>query len=595
MNDLKTLFGLFSKRQKLFFFIVILFTVLSSSLDLLGVASIAPFIDLISNKGLVENNFSAQIIGNLFNVEGKNLTFLIGFFVLAIIIFSMIFKVFAQYMQISFSRNIEYYLSKRLISVYLSQNYEWFLDKNTSNLGKNILIEVANCCNGVISSLIKIIWQTNLTIFILLALFAVNAKVAIQIFLSILTIMLILLFVLKNYVRNFGSTRLKLDKDRYIAVSEIFEAVKEIKFSDLENNYISRFSKTSSGLVKVKALYQLFKEMPRPIIEGLIFGGIVIFLLSFIYVEINLYDSLPLISLYLFALYKLIPAMNNIYMSISTYKYNLPALRSIDNYLKISPNEFAFHNVSKELKVKNLISLKDISYSYPNSSALSLKNINLNLKIPSSYGFVGLTGSGKTTLIDIFLGLLTPTKGKLNVDKIQINSKNKKEWQKHIGYVCQTIYLKDDTIASNIAFNQRSEDINWDRLYYVSKIACLDQFVLELKDKYLSRVGQRGIKLSGGQRQRIGIARALYKNHKILVLDEATNELDNLTERKVMDNIFRNCLDITLIIIAHRISTIKKCEQIILLNKGEINAQGTYQELIEKNKLFRSLALANKN
>lgn len=595
MNNLKILFGLFSVRQKFLFFTVIFFTIISSGLDLLGVVSIAPLIDIISNQGLIEDNFSAEIIGNLFNLEGKNLTLLMGFFVFTIIILSSLFKVFAQYLQISFSRNIEYHLSKRLISAYLNQNYEWFLDKNTSDLGKNILIEIANCTNGVISSLIKIIWQSNLSIFILLTLFVVNGKVAIQIFLFTSTITLILLFAFRNYVKNFGSARLKLDKARYSAVGELFGAVKEIKFSDLENNYISRFLKIASRLIKVKSLQRLLLEFPRPILEGLIFGAVVIFLLSFIYVDTYFYDSLPLISVYLFALYKLIPAMNNIYMSISNYKYYLPSLRSIDKDLKMLSNEFAIHNVPKELKVKNLISFKNISYSYPNSTALSLKNINLNLKLSSSYGFVGLTGSGKTTLIDILLGLLTPTKGELNVDKILINSKNKKQWQKNIGYVCQTIYLTDDTIAANIAFSEPSEDINWEKLYYVSKIACLDQFVCELKDKYLTKVGERGIKLSGGQKQRIGIARALYKTHKILVLDEATNALDTLTERKVMDNIFRNCSDVTLIIIAHRISTIKKCEQIIVLNKGEINGKGSYQELIEKNKLFKNLTMENRN
>ena len=203
----------------------------------------------------------------------------------------------------------------------------------------------------------------------------------------------------------------------------------------------------------------------------------------------------------------------------------------------------------------------------------------------------GFTGSGKTTLVDILLGLLIPNKGNLSIDENEINYLTSRSWQRKIGYVSQNIYLSDESIASNIALGCSVDQINWERLERAAKIACLDEFILGLKDEYYTIVGERGVRLSGGQRQRVGLARAFYNSPKILIMDEATSSLDNITEKKVMKNIFEESKEITLFIIAHRISTIEKCEQIILLKDGIIEDKGNYNELIKRSEFFRKLAL----
>jgi ABC-type multidrug transport system fused ATPase/permease subunit len=236
------------------------------------------------------------------------------------------------------------------------------------------------------------------------------------------------------------------------------------------------------------------------------------------------------------------------------------------------------------LLLNNKITLNDISYNYPNSSIKILKNINFVIPAKSTIGIIGPTGSGKTTLVDIILGLLDVKSGSLEVDGKVITKKNSRSWQKSIGYTPQHIYLVDDTISANIAFGVEKKDINQQNLERASKIANLHEFVTnELPQKYETTIGERGIRLSGGQRQRIGIARALYNNPKVLILDEATNSLDNETEKAVMDAVNNISKSITIILIAHRLNTVKYCDIILKLVEGQIIEKGNFSEIVEKN------------
>ena len=234
------------------------------------------------------------------------------------------------------------------------------------------------------------------------------------------------------------------------------------------------------------------------------------------------------------------------------------------------------------------ITLNDVSYNYPNSSRTTLKNINLSISAKTTVGLIGTTGSGKTTMVDIILGLLEAQKGTLEIDGQIITKQNSRAWQRSIGYVPQHIYLSDNTIADNITLGIDSKNINLEAVEKASKIANLHDFVEnELPEKYQTIVGERGVRLSGGQRQRIGIARALYKNPNILILDEATSALDNQTEKAVMDAINNLGKNITIILIAHRLSTVKKCDKIFLLENGKLKKEGTFAELIKGNNNFQ--------
>ena len=301
----------------------------------------------------------------------------------------------------------------------------------------------------------------------------------------------------------------------------------------------------------------------------------------------NFSNILPILALYAFAGYRLLPSLQLIYSNATQLKFVGPALDSMYEELKgLSPIDK--YKTKDKLILNKSIKLENIYYNYPQSSKTALKNINLTLPAYNTIGLVGATGSGKTTVVDIILGLLEPQKGNLLIDDEIINKDNFFNWQRSIGYVPQQIYLSDDTVAANIAFGIKSNEINQEAVVNASKIANLHDFVVnELDDQYKTTLGERGIRLSGGQRQRVGIARALYHSPKILILDEATSALDNLTEKAVIDAVNNLSKKITIILIAHRLSTVQKCDKIYQLEKGEIKFQGNFEELSKLSNLFQ--------
>jgi ABC-type multidrug transport system fused ATPase/permease subunit len=292
-------------------------------------------------------------------------------------------------------------------------------------------------------------------------------------------------------------------------------------------------------------------------------------------------SSLPILSLYVFTGYRLLPTLQLIYVSLTKLAFVSPSLNKLyDDMQNLSP--IAFNNFEDVLTLNKEINLNNIQYSYPNSSKNVLKNISLNIPAKCTVGIMGTTGSGKTTMVDIILGLLEVQKGTLEVDGKIITKKNLRAWQSSIGYVPQNIFLADDTLASNIAFGAEDKDIDFKTIKKVSKISHLHNFVIdELPEGYQTEIGERGIRLSGGQRQRIGIARALYHNPKVLILDEATSALDNQTEKAVIDSINKASKNITTIMIAHRLGTLKNCDLVVQLEDGIIKNIGSPKNLID--------------
>ena len=307
----------------------------------------------------------------------------------------------------------------------------------------------------------------------------------------------------------------------------------------------------------------------------------------------NLNTVIPVIALYVFAGYRLMPALQQIYISFTLLRFVGPALDNLYNDMEKLEKRQQIVNKDK-FSFNDQITLREIDYNYPNSSQKVLKNININISAKQRIGIVGKTGSGKTTLVDIILGLLNPQNGIVKVDEIDINKNNQRMWQKSIGYVPQKIFLSDDTIAANIAFGTNAKNINYDKVVQASKIANLHEFVTdELPSKYQTKIGERGVRLSGGQSQRIGIARALYHEKNLLVLDEATSALDYQTEKAVMDALKNISKKTTIIIIAHRLNTIKECDKIFFLDKGQIMGEGAYNNLIETNDYFKKFISVN--
>ena len=582
----KLIFLLTPYERKGVFLLLIMVTIMAL-LDMIGVASILPFIAVLSNPDLIDTNLILNklfLFSSNFGVENRTefLVFL-GLVVFLILICSLTFKAFTVYIQTRFIFMREYSIGKRLMEGYLHQPYSWFLSRHSSDLGKNILSEVSTVIGNGLYPLISIIANFILTFAIIVLLITVDPKLALIISLSLGISYLLIFYYVRTFLRQNGEERLKNNKLRFTVISEAFGAAKEVKVCGLEEVYIKTFSNAAQNYARNYASSQVVAQLPRFILEAIAFGGIILIILYSIIQNKSFNNILPIISLYVFAGYRLMPALQQIYNAISQIIFVGPSINKLYEELKYLKT-IKYTKNNNILILNKFIKLNHVYYNYPDSSRTVLEDINLIIPSKSTVGFIGPTGSGKTTIIDIILGLFKPQKGTIEIDGKVINEKNTRDWQKSIGYVPQHIYLSDDTIMANIAFGVEKKNINKDKVEKVSKIANLHQFVSnELPQKYQTLIGERGVRLSGGQRQRIGIARALYNNPKVLILDEATSALDNQTEKVVMDAVNNLSKDITIIIIAHRLNTVKNCDIIFELNKGKLLRQGTYNKLIKKN------------
>ena len=567
--------------------VMILFMAL---IDMVGVASILPFMAVLSNPDIIHSNVWLKEIFQFFKTFGikndQEFLFALGVMIFILLVTSLMFKAITTYFQVRFVQMRQYSISKRLVEGYLNQPYAWFLSRHSADLGKTILSEVSQIVGSGISPLMELIAKSAVVIALIILLFIADPMLALVISLTFSFAYGLIFIFTRSYLDKMGEERLKCNELRFTAVSEAFGAAKEVKVGGLEQIYIKRFSEPSKTFAKNMASATVIGQLPRFALEALAFGGILIMILYLILKVGSFNSALPIISLYVFAGYRMMPALQQIYSSFTQLTFVGPSLEKLYNDSKslelLNPNQ------DKDiLSFKNKITLKNINYSYPNSSRTALKDINLDILAKTTNGLVGATGSGKTTTVDIILGLLEPQKGTLEIDGKVIQKKNSRAWQRSIGYVPQHIYLADDTVAANIAFGVSSKNINLEDVISASKIANLHEFVSnDLPEKYQTTIGERGVRLSGGQRQRIGIARALYHKPKVLILDEATSALDNQTEKAVMDAVNNINKNITIILIAHRLSTVKNCDTIFLLDKGELKDKGTFEELIKNNKNF---------
>ena len=573
-HTIKKLINLLTTTELKKMYLLVFMMIIMALLDIIGVASIVPFMTVLTNPTLIETNsllnkmFEISVV---FGVESnQEFLFALGVFVLLMLTISLAFRAITTYAQVRFVQMRQYSIGKRLVEGYLHQPYSWFLGRNSANLGKNILSEVQQVIGGGLSPFISLI-STGIVAFALISLLIItDPKLAFIVGFTISSAYGLIFYFTRRYLNRNGKERLKNNQLRFIAISEAFGAAKEVKLGGLEQIYTKRFSDPAQIVARNLASAASIAQLPRFFLEAISFGGILLLILYMMRQSGSLNNALPIISLYVFAGYRLMPALQQIYSSFSQLIVVSPAVDELYSDLKNLKLKKLVQN-KNNLSIEKSISLKNVYYNYPNSSRTALKDISININAKTTVGLVGATGSGKTTTVDIILGLLHPQKGTLEVDNQIVTEKNRRSWQNYIGYVPQNIYLSDDTIMANIAFGIEPDNINTKNVEKAARIANLHNFVTdELPEKYQTKIGERGIRLSGGQRQRIGIARALYHNPKVLVLDEATSALDYQTEEAVMDAVNNLNRDITIILIAHRLNTVKNCDVIFKLEKGEV-------------------------
>jgi ATP-binding cassette, subfamily B, bacterial PglK len=575
-------------------FMIFVLTILMAFMEIIGIASIAPFMAVVSSPEIIQQNEYLNLAFNYFNFNGVN-DFLIslGFLVILILLFNNIFSAFMMWLVTSFNRKFAHSLAIKLLSRYLNQPYAFFVNRNSADLSKNILSESHRVVTGVITPSIEIISKGVVTFFIIVGLIIVEPFVALLILTILLTIYLLIYIFFKNVLNEIGSKSTKAVLERYKVANEAISSVKELKLHAKEKEFISKFRKVSMKDASYSINADIIGIMPRYLLESLIFSGVILATIFLIYSGKTGVEIIPMLAVYTFAAYRVLPMMQAIYRGVTSVKFNIPALKillddfeaSFEANVKTERNRIDNGN---EVFFNSELEFKKVSFSYDVSAKPTLSNVNLKIKHPSKIGIVGKTGSGKTTLVDIILGLFIANSGEILIDGAKLTSSNISSWQKMLGYVPQDVYLSDDTIRNNIAFAVNENDIDLSRVKKSAKLAGIDSFINSLPQKYESNVGEKGVKLSGGQLQRIGIARALYFEPKLLVFDESTSALDGQTERVIMDSIDNLSKEKTIIIIAHRISTLESCDTIFFLQDGSIKSSGKYKDLLN-NQDFKKL------
>ncbi len=596
LNNLKKFLELLSSAEKKKLIILMFMILIMALIDMLGVASIMPFMAVLVNPELIETN---KILAEMYvysrSADKESFFFLLGLIVFFILVFSLFFKGVTAYFQIRFAMMCEYTIGKKFIEGYIYQPYVWFLNRNSAELGKNILSEVQTVILNVVMPFITIFSQGAVVIAIFVLLLFIDTLLSLSVCFFLGVFYFGIYKTMSRKLSAIGQSRLDANEGRFKAVIETFAASKEIKIGNHEDFCIKRFSNPAKIYAKQQIKAEIISTLPRFVFESIAFGGLMLVILYLMNNKGNFSNSIPIVTLYAFAGYRLMPALQFIYRAVSQIRFAEPSLNFLHNDLIKLKKLNLSHKNFNIVKFEKDIQLKNVVFKYPNSENLVLEKLSLKILAKNVVALVGKTGSGKTTIVDLIMSIIDPLSGTLEVDGKIINGNNCKSWQKIIGYVPQQIYLANDTIEANIAFGVDVDKIDFSEIKRSAKIANLHEFVTnQLPEGYKTFIGERGVRLSGGQRQRIGIARALYNNPKILIMDEATSALDSLTEKKIMQTINELRNDITIIIIAHRLSTVRECDQIYLVDNGKIIAQGNFLELVKKNDMFSSMVSQNK-
>lgn len=590
--------ALLNPRERRLSYALLGLMILSGLTDALGVSSILPFMAVVGNPELIQTNHWLHKIFTLFEFASID-AFLVGLGVAALVImvFSNALSLASSSTISWFTYNLGHHLSTQILSNYVRQPYAYFLERNSSNLVVNCVDDVIRVTNGIVAPILQAIAKTFVAISILFLVLWVDPWLAVLFGTVIGTVYAGVFLTIRHKVTNLGRAAKDAHRERFRLATEILNGIKELKILGRDHAYQERLAKHSALYARNQWMSTTLSLVPRYAIESLAFGSVILLVVYLLATHQDFKDALPLMALYAFTGYRLIPAFQQIFGSATSVRYNISSLEAIEEKLRtlvrtpaaeVQPKLPASEDIGP---LQQEITLKDMVFQYPNATTPLIKNLNLNIPSNTTVALVGSSGGGKTTIVDIILGLLEPQDGSLLVDGIPITSDNMTSWQKHLGYVPQHIYLADDTLAANIAFGVAPRDLDLDRVEHAAQIANLHEFVVEeLPNGYKTIVGERGVKLSGGQRQRIGIARALYSDPDVLILDEATSALDSLTEDAVTDAIRGISQEKTIIMIAHRLRTVQQADTIYLVENGSITDQGTYADLVDKNEVFRSMA-----
>ncbi|MGG4167737.1 ABC transporter ATP-binding protein [Rossellomorea vietnamensis] len=578
-NLIKVL-SLFNKKEKRKLIILFFMMILAAIFETIGIGLIVPFVGIVTNPNMI---IEQPVLSNLYNFFNFNSTSSFIIFaviiLLAIYVIKNLYLLLFQYTQFRIILNQQVKLSKELFREYLTKPYTFHLQRNTADLLRNVNGEVSRVFQGIVISCFQLITEILVTTCILLLLLIAAP-------LATFTASILLGGSVSVFFRLFRKKITHLGKEQQTVsglmikwVNQGLGASKEVKVAGNEKFFINSYAYQSQIKANNSRYMKMLEQVPRLFIETLLVSVVLITMLIIVFQDRSTSELISTMALFAMAAFRLMPSITRVVSLITTIKYSQPALAVVYNDLFLNKGKKQVNAKSSHTKTsKNVsktfydsIELKNVSFRYPNQKNYSVKEASLTIPIGQSVAFIGESGAGKTTIVDIILGLFTPEKGQVLVDGINLEEQ-KSNWQKKIGYIPQSIFLSDDTIRGNIAFGVDNKDIDEEAVWRALEQAQLKEFVEALPEQLDTSVGERGVRLSGGQRQRIGIARALYHNPEILFMDEATSALDNETEKEIMKAIDELKGEKTLIIIAHRLSTIENCDIVYRMNNGKVVA-----------------------
>ncbi|MCS4151951.1 ATP-binding cassette subfamily C protein [Salinibacter ruber] len=573
---------------------------LMASLQVASVASIMPFLSVASDPSIIQENEYLRWAYATFGFDDdRSFLIALGLGALLALVVSNVFIILTRWAMERYSWGRNHSLSRRLLRSYLYRPYEYFLTRNSSELGKNILEEVKEVTDQMLKPTLRGVAKAVVALFIVGFLVYFDPVVALMVTVVLGAAYGAIYLVVRSQLDERGEARVEANTKRYQFVGEAFGGIKEVKIQGKEEAFLNLYDDPSERYARNQALYRVIKKAPRYIIEMVAFGGIILIAVYLIAVRESLQQVIPVLGLYAFAGYRLLPALQEAFHGLASARFNIAALTKLHRDLKglaearSSASGGADGTAAPPLLLEEELALREVSYTYPDADRPAIKNLSLAIPARSMVGFVGKTGSGKTTAVDLALGLLRPQEGEITIDGTPLRANNLRRWQQTLGYVPQHIYLSDDTVARNIAFGVPRDQIDMETVREAARRAhILDYVEQDLPNRWETVVGERGVKLSGGQRQRIGIARALYHDPSVLVFDEATSALDQSTEAGVMEAIYDLEGEQTILIISHRLSTVQRADNIFMLEEGRKVGEGSYDELLDQHAKFRSMALS---
>ncbi|MBQ6432313.1 MAG: ABC transporter ATP-binding protein [Oscillospiraceae bacterium] len=580
MKLMKQLFYIFPLKQRLQYLGLFILQLLETALDFFGVALILPFVNLMVNAEQMQASWWYRLVTKVIGTAEMSSVLLFLTILMAVVyLVKNAFIMFLTWLRINFIGKSKIRMGARMITCYMHKPYTFHLQRNTSEIIRNINGDV-NGAFSVISAMFALISDALIVISLTTYLFAVDFQMTVGLLIALAICSAVYFLIVRKKIRTYGQKSRKVTAKMYKAIQQAMGGIKEVKIMGREKFFADVYKRCGTESVELSKRYSIVSAIPGRLIETLCMFAILTIVAIKIIKGEDLSEIVPNLSAFAVAAIRLMPRANSINGHINTITFNKPSLEALYEDLVESDREEAERqkeieekkrqNRSVNIGEERNIFARGITYTYPNKTEPVLKNVNMTVNAGESVGIVGVTGAGKTTLVDIILGLLKPQKGTVCYGALDIYE-DYGEWQKHIGYIPQYIYLVDDTIRNNVALGVEEDQIDEAAVWRALENAQLADFVRSLEDGLDTVIGERGVRISGGQRQRIGIARALYYDPEILFFDEATSSLDNETEKAVITSINELGAQKTMIIVAHRLTTLSGCDRIYKVEGGGVS------------------------